>query len=448
MVTRSIYFKMTVWYAVVLGFIIGILGLFLFNNFQHTLTKDLDKLLISKAEDFKEIVATYHEEDRVESGDTFIRVFKANGKEVAQPKDLPSAVLAATAFTVAPAKLKTAFFVTRAGFRSYILPVIEKGRLRFIIQASGTLQPITLQLSRLKTALLLYLPLSIFLVIISGLFLTKRALKPVDEMTRTIRQITSKNLRQKIDVAGANDEIFRLAETFNDMLTRVDKAFSIQRQLIQDISHELRTPLTALKGKQEVALNKQRSPEEYESVLNVNLEEINKMSQLVENLLILARMEERGMPLETQPVDLNRLITQVLHDLRAFADHKHLSLSFSTAGKAFVKADEDQLAHVFSNVIDNAIKYTGAKGKISVKVATDDGSAVVEIRDTGAGMKEEELKHIFDRFYRADKSRSSPGFGLGLSIAKSIVDAHKGRIEVESKVNQGSTFRIILPLSA
>ena len=149
------------------------------------------------------------------------------------------------------------------------------------------------ELNRLKAALFIFLPLAILLVSISGVFLTKKALSPVDNMTNAIRQITSKNLHQTIELPEANDEIKRLAETFNTMLTRLNHAFSSQQQLIQDVSHELKTPLTALKGKQEVALNKKRSPEEYESVLSVNLEEINKMSQLVENLLVLARIENK-----------------------------------------------------------------------------------------------------------------------------------------------------------
>jgi heavy metal sensor kinase len=266
-------------------------------------------------------------------------------------------------------------------------------------------------------------------------------------MTRTIHQITSKNLNQRIKLTGANDEISRLAETFNEMLTRVDQAFSTQQQLLADISHELRTPLTVLKGKQEVALNKKRSQEEYAAVLRINLEEIYKMSQLVENLLILAQLEKKSDISAAQPVDLTGIISRVVNDMQILADQKNISLSFIPDGDIFIKADENQVSRVFFNIIDNAIKYTKNNGKVEVSMYKDKAYIGIEIRDTGIGIKEEELLHIFDRFYRADESRSSPGFGLGLSIVKSIIDAHKGEIRVESKLQEGTAFDVLLPLS-
>ena len=472
MVIQSIYVKMAVWYALVLGLIIGILGVSLYSNQKQTVNRDQNKLLRARAEDIREIINSYQEEDKRESegknelvdavkyavdnnlSDTFLRVFRPDGKEVAHSIDMPPAMIQAAA-PQGPSALRNGYFSVHkivdkgAGveFKTYTLPVIENDAVTYVIQVSGLLKPISLHLARLKTMLSLFLPLSILLVIVSGLFLTKEALSPVDNMTRMIRQITSKNLRQRIELTGAHDEIYRLAETFNDMLGRLDKTFASQQRLIEDISHELRTPLTALRGKQEIALNKKRSVEEYEAVLNVNLEEINKMSRLVESLLTLAQLEKKQAFLKTRPLDIVPVVERITGELRARAEQKEISLQFLHNPPLFIEADENQIGQVFSNIIDNAIKYTGNKGDIRVIVSSENGFAVVEIRDTGVGIDEEEMPYIFDRFYRADKSRSSSGFGLGLSIAKSIVEAHKGRIEVKSKVSNGTVFSIFLPLA-
>ena len=261
-----------------------------------------------------------------------------------------------------------------------------------------------------------------------------------------MRQITSRNLKLRIAVPSANDENRRLAETFNDMLSRLDKAFSLQQQLIQDVSHELRTPLTVLKGKQEVALNKRRSPVEYEEVLSVNLEEIDKMNALVENLLVLARMDRAENELQLKRVDLLPLLRRVIEDARPQAELKAIALRLLASDEVSLEADESQLGRVVSNIVDNAVKYTSDRGQIAVRAVRRGASVEITVNDTGPGIAREELGRVFDRFYRAEKSRTSPGFGLGLSIVKAIVLAHQGTINVASEPGQGSTFIISLPL--
>jgi len=471
------------WYVLVLGLIIGALSIALYANFNHALNKDINNLLKLKAEDIEQVIGSYHEEDKTERGekkenmglvagnadflnalryaveinpkdDVFIQIFSLDGKELIRSRNMPSALILAkmaqdpleqgdAAFDTVKVVLskKEVLFL-----REFILPVLDNGKISYIIQVSGSLKPIYAHLRKLKTALFVFLPSAVFLVILSSFFLTKMTLRPVDDMTNAMCQITSNNLLQKIEIPVTNDEIKRLAETFNNMLIRLDEAFSSQQQFIQDVSHELRTPLTALKGKQEVALNKKRSPEEYESVLAVNLEEINKMSQLVEDLLVLARLENKEPLLKIQPVNLTLMIGRILDSMKLLADQKDIVLLFSSNDQVFIEADQSQVSRAISNIVDNAIKYTPSKGRVDIKLSKDNTSAKIAISDTGIGINNSELPYIFDRFYRADKSRSSSGFGLGLSIAKSIVDAHKGRIEVESAPDNGTTFTIFLPL--
>ena len=482
MFTKSIYFKMTAWYVLVLGLILGVFSLFLYSHFNHTLNNNYNILLESKAGDIEQVINSYREEDKSEQGEKkegfvstnsdflnalryaveknpsdniFVQIFSPDGKELLHSSNMPLSVILAKMAQDSIAEKKPYFgtveitLAKKKSFflRTFTLPIMGEERVSYIIQVSGSLKPMYFELNRLKAALFIFLPLAILLVSISGVFLTKKALSPVDNMTNAIRQITSKNLHQTIELPEANDEIKRLAETFNTMLTRLNHAFSSQQQLIQDVSHELKTPLTVLKGKQEVALNKKRSPEEYESVLSVNLEEINKMSQLVENLLVLARIENKDSVLKIESINLAGTIEQILSSMRPLADQKTILLRFSLNGQLFIEADVNQVNRVISNIIDNAIKYTLSKGEVNIKLSKENAFAKIVISDTGIGIAKDELSRIFNRFYRIDKSRSSPGFGLGLSIAKSIVDAHKGKIEVESLPGKGTTFTVFLPLT-
>jgi heavy metal sensor kinase len=482
MFTKSIYFKMTVWYVLVLGLILGAFSVFLYSHFSHTLNQEYDNLLKSKAQDIEQVINSYSQEDQSERGEKkessvskntdffnalryaveknpsdniFVQIFKTDGKELLHSSNMPLSVILAKMAQDSIVRNKPYFGTIKISLlkkkvfplRTFTLPAIEKGRVPYIIQVSGSLKPTYFELNRLKAALFIFLPLAILLVITSGVFLTKMALSPVDSMANAIRQITSKNLHQTIELPEANDEIKRLAETFNTMLSRLNQAFSSQQQLIQDVSHELKTPLTALKGKQEVALNKKRSPEEYESVLSVNLEEINKMSQLVENLLVLARIESKDSALKTESINVTDTIEQILSSMKPLAGQKKISLHFLSNGRVFIEADANQVNRVISNIVDNAIKYTPSKGEVNIKLSKENAFAKIVISDTGIGIAKDELPRIFDRFYRIDKSRSCPGFGLGLSIAKSIVDAHKGKIEVESLPNKGTTFTVFLPLA-
>jgi signal transduction histidine kinase len=202
-----------------------------------------------------------------------------------------------------------------------------------------------------------------------------------------------------------------------------------------------------MKGEFEVALKKARSPMEYESTLRSGLEEADKITRLADNLLLLASVESRKIIPERKDLDLSLLIHGAVNTARKLAELKKIRVSITGQEKITVKGDEQQLKQLFFNLLDNAVKYTGENGNIKVSLDTVAQDARIAIEDTGIGMTAEQSEHIFDRFYRADKSRTERGFGLGMSIVKSVADAHGGRVEVKTAPHSGTTFTVYLPLS-
>ncbi|MBP1746508.1 MAG: cztS, partial [Deltaproteobacteria bacterium] len=280
-----------------------------------------------------------------------------------------------------------------------------------------------------------------------GYFMARKALRPVDQIRRAAVKISSSNLDEKIDIAGRKDELSRLAETFNAMIKRLKDAFQRINQFSIDVSHELKTPLTILKGETEVALRKEREKHDYQVLLMSNLEEIDRMSCIIDDLLLLSKADTREIKLNVEEVALRDLIIDVCMDMKVVADKKSVALETSELEDIRLKGDELKLRRMLLNIVENGIKYSHVGGKVSVSSYVNDGYAKIDVKDNGIGISEEDIKYIFDRFYRADRSRKrESGSGLGLSISRWIAEAHKGGIEVKSQPAQGSMFTIKLPI--
>jgi len=492
----------------ILAVVLSVFSALIYRNLESRLYESVDNLIQSRAEGIADAIDTYWETKKLEAmenggkaigdgdngdGDnieafskvdnsnfakiarnwveekskdvklinTIVQIFDSKGKQIVSSKNisnkltLPREMLNSTLKgnnDVYDFDILYDFDIDLPGNKSlplrvFIMPVIEHGRIAYIVQVASPLNLVHSGLNKLKATLLILIPLTVFFTAALGVFLVKLTLNPVDSMISTIRQITVENLKLRIDIPDTKDEIKRLADTFNDMLSRLDHAFSFQKQFIQDVSHELRTPLTILKGEFEITLKKIRSPQEYKSVLMSSLEEINKIGQMVEGLLTLARFDSQEIKFFMKRLELSALLESVLDDMRVLAFQKNISIDLLTQDKIILEADENQMRCVFFNLLDNAIKYTPPNGKVMVKIHKNNNLAKIRVSDTGIGIPENELHLIFDRFYRVEKSRSGSGFGLGLSIVKSILNAHYGRIEVESRQGQGTTFTIFLPLS-
>ena len=277
-----------------------------------------------------------------------------------------------------------------------------------------------------------------------AVLLTPGLFKPLGEMATAARQITrADDLSRRVPYANRPDEIGDLARAFNQTLERLERLFRTQQRLLADVSHELRTPLTTIRGN--LDLMRRMGDTDPESLGAIQVE-IERMTRLVGDLLLLARADSGGLPLERKPVELDNILFDVYRQVRLL--ESPVGIKLAAVDQVTVLGDADRLKQLFLNLVENAVKYTAPGGAVRLSLSKKEDWAFFEVSDTGVGIPPENLPHIFDRFYRVDKSRARAqgGSGLGLSIAKWIAQAHGGAIRVSSQVGEGTTFRVTLPL--
>jgi len=293
------------------------------------------------------------------------------------------------------------------------------------------------------------IPFAAGLAIAGGYFLAGRVLSPVGAMAQRAREITADSLAKRLPVDNARDEFGQLATVFNDTLSRLHDAFERLRRFTADASHELRTPLTAMRSVGEVALQNTLDAVAYRDVIGSMLEEVDRLTRLVESLLILTRADSGKVDFAPENLELGGLAGNVIDQLHVLADEKQQELTLLAPIQVHAAGDAALVRHALMNLIHNAIKYTPNGGTITVEVNATGGQAKVEVRDTGPGIPTEHKDRIFDRFYRVDASRSREGggVGLGLAIARWAVEANGGKVELASEKTGGSLFRVILPAS-
>ena len=332
----------------------------------------------------------------------------------------------------------------------HALPYQARDGTQFLIEVAAPYNQIESVLRGLLLTFALGLPLIVALAISGGYVLMRRALRPVDEIRQKAAQITSRNLSERLPVVRTGDELERLATDLNRMIERLEESFHQINRFSADASHELRTPLTVLQGELEsMAQSRSNLPSEIRETIGSALEETQRLTKIVENLLAISRLEAGEARNQLERLDFAELARSTADQMRLLADEKHIHLDCDGSERVEVEADPARLKQVVVNLLDNAIKYTPEKGKVSVSVTRQDSRAVLEVADSGIGISTNDLPHIFDRFYRADKARSRQmgGTGLGLSIVRSICLAHNGQVRVASTEGQGSVFRVELPLA-
>jgi len=298
--------------------------------------------------------------------------------------------------------------------------------------------------------LVLGLPLVVVLAGVGGYVLARRALTPIDHLASEARRITADRLHERLSVPNQHDEIGRLAAVINETFARLESSFEQLRRFTADASHELRTPLSVIRGIGEAGLGETRTPAEYKEAMGSMLEEVDRLTNLVDTLLRLSHGDAGTVRLSREAVDLGQLTRDVVSSLGILAEERNQRLAVDVAAGVSVDADRLVLREAITNVVDNAIKYSPQASTVNIRVHADASQAVLTVADEGPGIALEHRERIFDRFFRLDEARSrdSGGTGLGLAIAKWAVEVNGGHITVEGGATGGSIFRIVLPAGA
>jgi len=327
--------------------------------------------------------------------------------------------------------------------------VVREGRRVYLVQVGTSLAPEEAALNELRWTMLWLLPAGVLLAGLGGWWMARKALEPVEVLTAAARNIGISRLDRRLPLAGTGDELDRLADTFNQVFSRLQRAVEQMKQFTASISHELRTPLTALRGEAEVTLLRGQTADDYRQALASQLEEFDKLTQMINQMMVLARAEAGEIQLARQPVQLGALLRSLVEQMEPVAAAKQVSMSVLCVDEIEVAGDAQWLERVILNLLDNAIKFTPAGGRVEAAVRRDGGLARLDVRDTGIGIPLEAQPHVFDRFYRADLSRSKQvdGAGLGLSLVQWIAEQHQGSVEVASQLGEGSCFTVRLPVA-
>ena len=459
--------RLTLWYGSTLPFVLIVFSVVLYNVTARSLRDAVDQSLEETATaavrsleergflpliDEEELLSQFPELARI---DKFFQIFSPSGTiTIRSPNikqhEVPLSRTALETTFNGKTIFESAKYPKEPPLRLVSVPIVYRGNLLYIVQVGTSMESIEDTLRRLLLVLLVTMPIALAASLASGWFLAGRALRPVDAITLAAQRIAAGDLSQRLTVSTSPDEIGRLASMFNDMIGRLDASFRQIRQFTSDASHELRTPLTVMKGETELVLRRPRPLGHYQSVLESNLEEIDRMTRIVDELLFLSRADMGEVRMENLPVRLESLVEDIHRQATLLGQDRNIAVTLGTVMPAVVQGDELRLRELLLNLVENAIKYSHPDGKVEIALLTEGASARVSVTDQGIGIAPADLPRIFHRFFRTDDARAhtKKGTGLGLAICTWIADFHKGRIDVTSEPGVGSTFTVTLPLTA
>ncbi len=467
----SIRTRLTLWYVGLLALLLIVFGVALYTTVYFTSYQEVDRSLQQRASDIQASLATVitlqddfasilrrgglilPNADVFSNGDIYVQLRALDGRIISRSENLGNQYLVIPEDQHERAKrgevVPSDFTVNKTRLRAYVAPIkLKSGNVIGYIELAQRLTQVDNTLRDLATLIIVSIAAGLIVAAIGGWVIAGNILGPIDRVTMTARKITrARDLGRRIDVPTTADEMGRLAMTFNEMLARIEELFRAQQRFVADVSHELRSPLTAVRGN--LDLLKRGAADDAadrEQMIEAMDSEIARMSRLVDDLLLLAR-QDSGVPMAKQPIELDTLLLEVYRQAQVIA--KGVLVTLGAEDQAIIVGDRDRLKQVLLNLVDNAIKYTPQGGKVTLSLTKETDWVKIAVHDTGIGIAPENIPNLFDRFYRVDKARSrdAGGTGLGLSIAKSVVDAHNGRIVVESQLGKGSTFTIWLPLT-
>jgi heavy metal sensor kinase len=461
MIPRSIRFRLSAWYFATLFLALTAFGIGTFLTMRRSLYETVDDALrerINGVRNFfgaqpgppsgEEVRQEFREHSVLGPGGDLFEVCDARGNWIYRSAALERNGVGIRLPDQLPRRgLHEDLEVQNRRLRALSVRIVVRGEPFTVLVAAPT-DELTEALTRYRWTLFLLIPGALILASGGGYWISRRALSPVDRIIRDAQSISSQSLQKRLDVPVTGDELQRLSETLNLMLERLDHAFLRITQFTADASHELRTPVAVIRTTAELALRRQRSTSEYEDALRDILEQSERTTELIDSLLTLARADTGKLDLDRIPLELCESLDEAIETGRKLAAAKGLQFESASGNLSLpVLGDAQALKRLALIVIDNAVKYTPVPGSVKIRLGASRGLAMLEICDTGIGIAPEDVPHIFERFYRADPSRSdAQGAGLGLAIAHWITQQHGGAIAVESCPGAGSTFRISIPL--
>jgi heavy metal sensor kinase len=459
--TRSLKFRLVAWYAGWLTVLFVVFGFFVYASLNHYLTRNLNEALARRARQVAAMVQRSQPDWEIlrqeipknlapEANNRFTRVI-ANGAIIYVSGPPADGSFDPKAVPAAPARNEKESFERRTSSDGRVLFIVvllrEARGNTFVIEEGEAEAPLKATLHPWLAALLLGLLVLISGAVLGGFLLVQRALEPVDRIIRSAERISSQNLSERLPVADTRDELERLSVALNNMIRRLDESFQHTQRFLADASHELRTPLTIIQAELEAVIDKAIGQTDVRDLAGSALEEVERLRKIVEGLFALSRLDAGEAMEQTAPFDLGELAATTAEQMCLLAEDKKIFIACRVAEKVIVRGDRARLKQVIVNLLDNAIKYTPAHGRIDVSVSLRNGKAALEVTDNGLGIPHEALPHLFERFYRVDKARSRAlgGAGLGLSIVEAICSAHGGRVEAQSTEGEGSRFIVELP---
>lgn len=461
---KSIRFRLTLWYsgAFLLSTAVIYAAFFLIN--RQTLFYQTDQTITAHAETMIKIISDEQpsmmtgafnqgiiSQQFIEMPGMLVLVTNEAGQIIANSQVGAETSLVIKTLIERSANIIKPTFVERSigstTLRIGVFPITKDNVITGQLFMGDPIEAIYHSLDNLLLTLVVIYVLFSVPTVVGSYFLAKRILRPISAVSTELKTITDKNLNKQVEIPQTGDELAELATTFNDVLKRLHGAFDRERQFISDVAHELKTPLATLQGEVEVALAKKRTTGEYQQTLNEVLTDTNRISKTIKNILDLAWVGADTV----QPIKDEFNFSNAALELREIAvklaQKKHLKITGEIQPKIYIHGSEDKISRAILNLLDNAIKFTPTNGSVKFSLQKNRLCAVVEVKDTGVGIPDEEQAHIFERFYRGAKTAKTLGSGLGLAIAQGIVTAHGGSIEVASRVGRGTTVTIFLPLS-
>ncbi len=458
--------RLTMWYGLTLLILLSLFALFSYLFFHASLHRDFDRHLSHETRQLMpfirftdngplafapldELRSVAYETDGIYG--TYVRLLSSDGLVLYRSPNFENhSPLAVRLPAMQSDKSFSQEWEGEPARSSYTPLTDAAGDLRGWLEVSGFEWSLHQELYRLRLTLFIGIVLSMLLAMAGGYLLARRALQPVAALTEAADKIRATNLSARLPTSfGVRDELTNLAETFNKMISRIEASFDRERRFTDNAAHELLTPLTTVRNGIEIALRRERSPEAYQSALGSMMLDVDEMTETVQGLLQLARVD-RLHELPKKPVDLSRVVQEHVNRFRQRAVRKGINLQQYIARHVYILAEEGRIGEVIDNLVENAIKYSPEGAKVTVEVSRHNGQVQLVVSDTGIGFNPEQQERIFDRFYRADAKevQARHGSGLGLAIVQAITQMYGGSVSAHSDgLQRGSRFEVCFPLT-